>query len=480
MKVKILKLLLALFFVFPFIVLFYYFRIDFNFKVFEVLWALKNSLIQSFSTALLSVFFGFFGALGLIKASARWQKVLKLLILIPVFLPSLFTILIGISIANYMPLGSLGIIYFMTLIHIGFAASIIFEEITSQIGQLGLVAESFGINKLNFLVKVLWPLVRKSVGYIFVMIFVNTMTAFTIPLIVGAGRGTNLEVLIYEKIFIEQNWANAIGLGLVQLLIIAGFAVFLNFRNISTIRDYKDSRLVGSFVGLAGLIIYLILYFWGYFKLFLGSLEAYYITEIFNNDLIEAISNSFILFSFCLIVFSFLFLSAMYLKFNFQKIEFLNFFINPSSVLVGFGFYLFIPNHNYLISILKLSLVIGSVSFVGFMKLVFENQMHLFESQIKVARSFNINFLNFIFKIYFPQIKKRLHFACSLLLVFSISEYGLIKSSGVQIKTLGTEMASYLSSYRSEGAFVISLIILTIWLIVTIISGGFFGLYKKS
>ena len=480
MKANAVKLLLALFFLFPFLVLFYYFKINFDFDFSEIAWALKNSFIQSFSTAALSVFFGFFGALGLLKASLRWQRVLKLLVLVPVFLPSLFSLLIGISIASFMPLGSFGVIYFMTLIHIGFAASIICEEITSQIGQLGFVAEVYGLTKKNFLLKVLWPIVRKSVGFVFVIVFVNTMTAFTIPLLIGGGRGTNFEVLIYEKIFIEQSWASAIGLGILQLLIIAGFAILLHSRPVTSIKEFKGSRLIGSVTGLAGLILYLTLYFWGYFKLFFGSLEAYYISEVFNADFYKAVSQSLVLFCFCFVVFAILFLSALYLKFRQQNLRFLNFFINPSSVLVGFGFYLFLPTHSLFFSMLKLSLVIGVVSFVGFMKFVFENQMQLFETQVKVARSFGIDFFTFVFKIYFPQIKKRLHFGISLLLIFSISEYGLVKASGVEIKTLGTEMASYLSSYRSEGAFVISVIILGIWLAATLISGALLGVYKKS
>ncbi|AZZ35780.1 hypothetical protein CIK05_02835 [Bdellovibrio sp. qaytius] len=480
MKAKAVKLLLALFFLFPFSVLFFYFKIKFDYNFEEILWALKNSLIQSLSTAALSVFFGFFGALGLLQVKGRWHQVLKFLVAVPVFLPSLFSILIGISIIYFTPLGSLGVIYFLTLINIGFAASVICEEITAQLGQLGFVGEVYGLTKTKFLYKILWPLVRKSVGFVFIVIFVNSMTAFTIPLLVGGSRGTNFEVLIYEKIFIDQNWASAVGLGLMQLAMIAVFAFLLQNRPTLAVREFKSSRLIGSYVGLAGLALYIKLYFWSYIKLFWESLDAYFIPEMFNAEFCTAIYNSLILFVFCLAVFAILFLGVLYLKYEQQNLKFINFFLNPSSVLVGFGFYLLLPANHFFYSMLKIALVIGVVSFVGFMKLVFENQMHLFESQVKVAKSFGVNYLHFVFKIYFPQIKKRLHYAISLLFIFSVSEFGLIKVSGAEINTLGTEMASYLSSYRSEGAFVISLVILAIWLIATIISGAALGVYKKS
>lgn len=480
MKANAVRYLLALFFLFPFLVLFYFFRIKFDYDIKEIFWALKNSLAQSFATAFLSVFFGFFGALGLFKVKNRFQQLLKFLILFPVFLPSLFTVLIGVSILYFMPLGSLGIIYFLTLIYLGFSVSVIHEELNSQLGQLGFVADVYGVSKAAFFFRILLPLAKKSIGYTFVIVFVNAMTAFTIPLIVGAGRGTNLEVLIYEKIFIEQNWSSAAGLGLLQLTLIAVLAYFLQTRPVVSLREYKESRLVGSWIGLAGLLFYLWHYFSGYIKLTWEWQDSYYLAEVFNSGLVLAMYQSLILFVFCLAVFSALMLAVLYLKYSQKEFSYLNFFLNPSSVLVGFSFYLVMPSQGLFFSMLKVSLVMGAVAFVGFMKFVFENQMQLFENQVKVARTFGIDFFSFVFKIYFPQIKRRLHFAFSFLFIFVISEFGLVKASGAEIKTLGTEMASYLWSYRMEGASIISFLILGLWLVATIISGALLGIHKKS
>lgn len=480
MKAKAIKLVLAFFFLFPFLILFYFFRLNLNYDISEILWALQNSLVQSLSTAVLAVFFGFFGALGLMQVSAGKQRVLKFLALVPMFMPSLFSLLIGISIINFFPLGSLGVIYFLTLIYTGFAAFVLCEEMTSHLGQFGFVGEIYGMSKKSFFLKVLWPLMRKSVGFVIITVFVNAMIAFTIPLLVGAGRGTNFEVLIYEKIFIEQNWSMALGLSLIQLTLVAVFAFLLQSRPVVSVSEFKKSSLIGSHLGLVGLALYLTLYFLGYIKQFGSSLQVYYIAEIFNADFYFSILQSFLLFFFCFVIFFSLLLAVLYLKYSQTNIRLMNFFLNPSSVLVGFGFYLLLPSHNLFFSLLKLSLVIAVVSFVSFVKIIFENQLHLFEMQIKVARSFGLGFLTFVFKIYFPQIKKRLHFAISLLFIFTISEFGLVKASGAAVKTLGTEMASYLGSYRIEGAFVISTVILSIWLIATIISGAAFGIHKKS
>lgn len=480
MKANLVKVLLALFFLFPLFILFYFFKIDLNYDVLEILWALKNSFIQSFATAFVTVFFGYFGALGIAGTTGAWQRVLKLLAVVPVFLPSLFTILIGMALFPGFPLGTLGVIYILTLIYLGFATSVLSEEVMAQLGRLGFVGQVYGMSRVKFHTKVLLPVVGRSAVFVFATIFVNALTSFTIPLLVGGGKGTNFEVLIFEKIFIEQNWSLAAGLSLLQLALVAIMALCLRARTDIVVTPFFPSRLVASKFGVAGLVLYLSVYFWNYFKLALWTPNIYYFNEIFNADFYQALWQSLVFFFLCLALFFILFCAILYLRFYLKNVRFLNFFLNPSSVLIGFSFYLLLPTNKMGFDFLKVALVFAVVSFVSFVKSIFENQFQLFEKQILVARSFGISFSKFLFTIYFPQIKKRLHYAVSLLFIFCISEFGLVKASGAQIKTLGTEMASYLSSYRIEGAFIISLVILGIWIVATLISGALLGVHQKS
>lgn len=449
-------------------------------KASEILWALNNSLFQSVVTAAISVLLGYFGSLGIVGTKDKFQKILKLLVVVPVFLPALFSVMIGLSLLNPFPMGSWGVIFILSLIYSGFAASILSEEVTLQMGQLGFVSEVYGFSKLTFHRKVLWPSLRKPALFVFAVIFVNAMTSFTIPLLVGGGKGTNLEVLIYEKIFIEQNWNAAFQMAVLQIALIGFLTLLLQHKKDQTISQFKNSRLLSSHIGLAGILVYLITYFSGYFKLALNTIHINYFAEIFNSDFYISIFHSTLFFIITIGVFFILFCGVLFLKFHFRSLRFLNFLLNPSSIIVGFTFYLLMPHNDLFFDLIKLTLVFAVVVFVSFMKSTLEGQMQLFDRQIKVARSFGISFFNFLFQIYFPQIKKRLHYATSLLFIFGISEFGLVKASGAEVKTLGVQMASYLSSYRVEGAFVISLIILFVWIIATLVSGALLGIYKKS
>lgn len=480
MKVNAVKLLLALFFLFPLLVLFYFFRIDFSYDVREITWALKNSFIQSFATALISVFFGYFGALAIAGSRGILQRGLKLLALVPVFLPALFTVLIGMALVPAFPRGSFGVIYILSLVYIGFAASVLSEEVMARLGRLGFVGQVYGLSRFTFQCRVLLPLVGRSAVYVFATVFINALTAFTIPLLVGGGKGTNLEVLIYEKIFIEQNWSLAVGLSLLQLALVAVVALGLRNRKDVTISAFVPGPLVNSKFGLIGLVLYLGLYFFSYLKLAWQMPNIYYFEEIFNADFYQALWQSYVFFVCVGLLFFALFCAVLFLRFHLSSHGFLNFFLNPSSVLVGFALYLLLPANQFAFDLWKLTLVFTVVGFVSFIKSVFESQLKLFEKQMLVARVFGISFFTFIFTIYFPQIKKRLHYAASLLFMFCISEFGLVKASGAEIKTLGTQMASYLSSYRIEGAFVLSLVILAVWMMNTFILGALLGVHKKS
>lgn len=480
MKASTVKVLLSLFFLFPLFVLFYFFKINLNYDVQEIRWALKNSFLQSFATASIAVFCGYFGALGISGTSGTWQRTLKFLAVIPVFLPSLFTIMIGMALVPTFPLGTLGVIFILSLIYTGFAVSILSEEVAAQLGKLGFIGQVYGLSKFKFHLKVLIPILGRSAVFVFAAIFVNALTAFTVPLLVGGGRGTNFEVLIYEKIYIEQNWSLAAGLSVLQLVLVAIMTLCLRARKDIVAVPFYPSKLISSRSGLLGLVLYLGLYFWGYFKLTLDTVNIYYFSEIFNADFYQALWQSLVFFFCCLLLFFILFCAVLYLHYYLKNTGFLNFFLNPSSVLVGFSLYLLFPANESFFDFWKVALVFSVVGFCSFVKSVFENQIQLFKQQIKIARSFGLSFSEFLFVIYFPQIKKRLHYAVSLLFIFSISEFGLVKASGAGIKTLGTEMAGYLSSYRTEGAFIISLVIVALWIVATLISGVLFGVHKES
>jgi thiamine transport system permease protein len=480
MKGNAVKLLLALFFLFPLFVLFYFFKIDLNYNAEEIFWALKNSFIQSFATASISVFFGYFGALGIAGTSGLLQKILRLSAIVPAFLPPLFSVMIGMAIIPGFPRGTYGVIYILSLVYVGFAASVLSGEVMTQMGRLGFVGQVYGLSKFKFHTQVLFPIVGRSAVFVFAAVFVQALTSFTIPLLVGGGRGVNFEVLIFEKIFIEQKWSMAVGLSILQLSLVAVLALCLRARKDVVASSFVPSRLVSLNVGVFGLVLYLLLYFWGYLKLVFWMTNIYYFNQIFSESFYTAVWQSFIFFFFVLALFFILYCAVLYLRYQLKSVRFLNFFLTPSSVLVGFACYLLLPANSMIFDFLKLALVFCIVGFVSFFKSIFENQMQLFDQQMKVARSFGLSFSKFIFTIYFPQIKKSLHYAVSLIFIFSISEYGLVKASGAGIKTLGTEMAAYLSSYRIEGAFVISIVILAVWLVTTLISGALLGVYKKS
>lgn len=480
LRIKFVKLGLLLFFIFPMVALVIYFSLNFQFNTHEIFWALKNSLLQSFFTAVISVMFGYCAALGLLTLPEKIKNIVKFMSFIPVFLPSLFSVLIGLSLLPMFPMGSIGVIFITSLIYMGFAAAMLCEVISDQLGRLGFVSEIYNIKKVTFLRKILFPMTSKAAYGIFAVIFVSVLTSFTVPLLVGGGRGTNFEVLIYEKVFIDQNWSLAIGLSLLQMCFIFIFSNVIKATSTLGVNDFYPTKLTASKVGLAVLCAYLFVYTSGYFKLLTSAFQIYYMSEIFNFDMILAVKESLVFYFLTMVMFFGVLTLVIFLKFHFQKIKFLNMFLTPSSVLMGFSLYLLFPHNNINLDYVKMAWLITIISFLSIYKMTAESRLDQFEKQMFVARINGLSFFKFLMKILIPQTKKMIFYICSLVFVFCISEFALIKTSGAQIKTLGVMMAAYLSSYRIEGAFVISLVILTLWFIFSLILGASLGLHKKS
>ncbi len=177
-------------------------------------WALKNSLIQGLGTAFLCIIFGLYLSRGFLFFSDNVRSYLRSVIQIAYILPSLFSILICLNLLPIFPYGHLGVIFIFFIVHLGFSVVYIAEVMQNRVGRLGLISSIYNLNKTDFLVRIVFPLIRKDLLVLGLIIFLSCISSLAIPLVAGGGRGTNLEVYIYEKIFIEQRWTEAVLLGL--------------------------------------------------------------------------------------------------------------------------------------------------------------------------------------------------------------------------------------------------------------------------
>lgn len=460
--------LVFLFFLLPYVFFLKYFDLKFDLNFSELIWAVKNSLIQSVTAAVVCTLVGFIMALGIFQAAPKWQSGLLKLVLLPQILPALFSILIVLSIIDPFPMGHIGVILIFIVVNVGFVTFQFYNSIQQKISSFAVISEIYGIQKLSFFRKILLPILSPDFKLNFFFVFLFCLSSFSIPLVAGGGKGTNLEVLIFEKIFIDQNWTVACSLMIVQaLMVVAISATFLKNKSYLA-GELKPHRFLKSKVGLFFVLCYLGFYLLGYGYSIVKSIGALEFLSEYLTEVLDATVNSLLLLLFVLGA-GYLMLWAWVLDFIKRlKHNFAIHLISVSTVLVGFSLYLFFPQTKFY-DWFKIPLAFLVLFFPSLYKMFAEKKLDQIKNQILVAKIYRISLFQIVNQIILKQIKAPLLMSISLLTIWSLSDFAILRSLGSQTTTLGLLSQSFLLSYRLDVAFVISFYILIVWFAVTAI-----------
>lgn len=478
---KVFSAILFLFFLLPYILFFKFFTFDIQLNSSELAWALKNTFIQATAAAAVSTALGLFFAFGLLQLKPSLQALFSKLLLVPQVLPSLFSILIAFAIVNPFPIGFLGVIFIFILINIGFATFLLFTAIKQKMQGFALTGEIYGIGQLQFLRKVFFPIIRTDLKFTFILIFLFCVSSLSIPLVAGGGKGTNLEVLIFEKIFIEQAWNTAWFLMIIQTLIVFGLSyLFLKNRS-AEIRPFVPHRYLKSKVGLIAVLAYIAIYFISYFCNVYQSWPAFDFLSEYAHELYLSLLSSLQMLVLVLLV-AYIILIAwvsdyiQQLKHN-KAIH----LISGSTVLIGFAFYITFPQTRQF-DMVKIPLAFTILFYPTIFKVLLEKPLDQIKNQIIVAKVFGLSRLTIINSIIFKQLKRPLYLAVSMITIWTLSDFAILRSLGTQVPSLGLMTQNFLLSYRLNVAYLISFIILIVWAIITIgtylVMEGFSGNHK--
>lgn len=229
-------LILLTFLIFPYLVLGLHFDVS-SFLVGQDFWkALGFTLVQSFLSAIVTMTFGLLGAYGLIYLSRHYSSGLvsaaRFLSIVPNVFPSLLLILAYLNLAprNIAPLASIVVVH--SLINVGIVAVALEDLLVSVVARYSAVAEVMGAGKWTFFRRVVYGNIEKDVRIIGLSIFVICLTSFSIPLILGGRGATTLEVLIYEKLRVDQNWGLAASYSFIQSVLVLGLSLMLTQRRV--------------------------------------------------------------------------------------------------------------------------------------------------------------------------------------------------------------------------------------------------------
>jgi thiamine transport system permease protein len=464
----ILKLFLYFVFFLPFFYLFFSFYKITNWDFSEILWALKNTFYQSIGSALLSCLFGFLIALGLTDfKNKRISTFVEFLFLTPVFIPSIFIINFLLTWLEPFTIGVLGVILTHTFIYFGFVAVYFKKTIINELsGNLSL-AYLEGASFFQTAKSLISPLLVYA-WRIFLLIFIFSFMSFSVPLVVGGGRGTTLEVLIYEKIKIEGDLGQALLISFLQ-------AVFLFFFMSFQKKDRTDSnQSFGSikifrFSAIKYLLLFFLVFF--YFSFFYGMIAGWQQVlsiEGLNDQIIGLIMPTF----FIGILGGLTFLVLYFLQSLIPLTDQIHFFLGKifisSGALSAIVYYQIFPSQ-FILFALVLCLV--TLFYPSLLSLIGLSSLMKLKTQILVAQQLGASYFLIYRKVIFPQIVKPASWMAGVAAFWCMGDFAVTKIiSGKQI-SLAILAENLLSSYRIDASFAVTGVILLLGFINFIFFG---------
>lgn len=454
---------ILLFFVSPYLIFSFYFKPTFSIESAELYWALQNSVQQAAAAAALCILLALPMSLGWLSCPTKFRRLLAQLLILPQIFPVLFSVLIAFQVWSPFPLGTVGVVFVYVLINLGLATLLVGQSILQRAGANSVVAEVFGIRRWSYYRRVLWPLLRGDLMVHFLLMFVFCFASLSVPLVAGGGKSTNLELLIFEKIFIDFDWSAAFSLSLMQTLII--LLLSLTLRKVPSESISASSSRCGRYLrwrwGLLPVALYLICYLGGYgYGLLQGLVHLAFVTQHLG-VFMEAVYNT-------------LWMLALYLLFNFfllyfwvydyvlnKKSHWARHLISPSTAVVGLAFFLLLPPQSQY-DAFKLVLALSLLIFPLLFKLFLEQPLLNIKPQLETAEIYGLKPTVVIYEVIFTQLRRPFFLWLAFLILWFVSDYATSRSVGIQSETLGLLTQGFLGSYRLPLAYLSSLLILLV------------------
>lgn len=459
--------LVILFLVFPFLFLLTHFHQLRSLDWDEFFWAFGNSFWQALGSATLSLVLGLWGAAGLLKLSSanrgHWRSLLEIFLLAPNFLPALFTLLSALTIVDPFPMGLPGMILVHVCLNWGLVAVLVAGIIESKMGGIAEQCWVEGCSRWRFLWRGIFPMLWKDLGLLWLFVFAVCFGSFAIPLVVGGGRGTTLEVLIYEKIRLSTDWGQAVFIALLQSIFLFVFSFAIRGRAAAVTRR-ANLQLFQSISGIVVIVAFSAFLILGYGQgLWQGLLQGSSLWEIRADvfwGLMGSLGMGLMTGALC---FGFLLVLAMlWPSAWFQK--FFTGYVAPSQALTSFAFLILTPNEGFW-PFVKIPLALTLMTVPVLWRMGWESQLDSLRGQHQVAESLGAS-PGLIFRdIVQPQVAARAGVLAGLAAVWASGDFAVSRILAHRDLTIGMMTETLMSGYRLGLATVLSLGIVLVGLI---------------
>lgn len=457
-----------------------------NFDVAEFWWATKNSVIQAVLSSVVSLFLGAWLCFGVFQAKKYFglvfASILQNLLILPSLLPSLFAILCLVNLIEPFPMGIIGVVIIHSFMNAGlvsfFFERIIYQKLAPSL-ELCLVEGSSAFLYL----KTVFNWIKSDIFGIGLFVFVLCFSSLSVPLLVGGGKATTIEVLIYEKIKISGNFEQGLLIALLQLALIYLFSS-VSFSDLQRTTKKSDNvSLLASKFGFAilvGFIFLPVIFFlkesllgWSQVQSIPGLQSAVF--EVLIPSVAFAVGTG--------ILIAFLFLVLSLTGFHDRLFLLLQKFLAPSTAFLCFSLLLM------LISIKGEGGIQAWIIWsVGFAYLVlptlfrwgWSQELSSLRNQIEVAEVMGAGKKQIFFEIILPQVSKPLALLSGVGAFWALGDFAMGKFLIGEPKTLSMLIETLLSAYRLQAALALMGLLLVLGLIIMALFYGVEIVYRRE
>ncbi|OQW51947.1 MAG: hypothetical protein A4S09_09785 [Proteobacteria bacterium SG_bin7] len=422
---------------------------------------LSFTVLQAALSGVFSLLGGFAIALGL--ARARFKLIPWMLL--PSFVPSLFVVISVMNVIKPFPFGLWGTVLVHTFTLSGLVGAVLMTKLRERAGGMIELAYVEGASRFAIISRLVVPVMKSDLMNLFILVFVVSFGSFSIPLLTGAVGAITFEVLTYQKIIIEGNFAQAFGLATTQLLITG--AIVISYSPQTSLRSRRFANLE-SIAWLPGNIYGTILVLISVFGLFLisPSIPA----ELWSVLPGRIFGSAMIGFGAGLVSFIFL-ISICFGLPHFYFERFLLSYVSPSIPIIGFGF-LLLGVSNILFA--PLAIIFGVVMSVlpGLYRLLLADDVKSLRNQIEVARTMGASWNQIFSFITFPQCVRSISILSGFCAFWAVGDFGLSRLVANRTISVAMLVDDLIGSYRLGAASVL------VWLLLAI-GGSLFLFFQR-
>jgi thiamine transport system permease protein len=406
---------------------------------------------------------------------------------------------VGISFDYYL-YGIFGIILGHLAFCLPLAVRILLYSLYAIPQETWFLTSQLNLSILNKFRIIQWPYLKDVALSLAILIFMMCFTSFTIILALGGGPSvTSIEVVIYQALRLDFDFAKALNLALIQFVISIFIMILWQKYNVSklnfssnVVKSYFKDYSHGVLIKILDIVLIAILFVVSVLPviaIIINGLNDSFFIVIKSLELARAMAQSlviaflsgilglmmaFAIVSGCFYVHYVLkkpTLSKFFILFANIKLI-IPIFVISTGLFVFFNKYLIINDISfYLIILLN---AISSLPFV--VSIILPDSLGFSLKEIYLCNNLGIKSFDFIKVIYLPRLAKSISQALALSICISFGDLSIIALFNTHdLITLPYLLYSKISNYKLEEAAVISLIMVLLsfilfWLIEKIIA----------